>query len=324
MSSPSLADYHFELPPELIATHPLPQRDASRMLVLHRAAGTWEHRLFRELPEFLQPEDFTVLNNSRVVRARIPWGSGEVFLAEPRPDGTWLCLVRPGRKWPVGQEHAVGGTRARVVEVLPGGERVLAFDEPPDLSKYGTVPLPPYLGRAPEPEDEERYQTVFAEPEGSVAAPTAGLHFTPDLLECIPHGFLTLHVGLGTFAPIKAEDLGAHTLHEERFVLPEETARRINAARRVLAVGTTVTRVLESQPAGPLSATEGRTRLFIYPPYQFQHVDLLLTNFHLPGSSLLLLVSALAGREFILAAYAEAVRERYRFFSYGDCMLILP
>ena len=285
MASPSPADYHYDLPPELIATHPLPERDGSRMLVLRRSAGTWEHRTFRELPEFLEPGDLAVLNNSRVVRARLPCGSGEVFLAEPLADGSWLCLVRPGRKWPVGAERPVAGTRARVLEVRPGGERILAFDNPPDLTQYGTVPLPPYLGRAPEPEDEVRYQTVFAETEGSVAAPTAGLHFTADLLERLPHAFVTLHVGLGTFAPLKEDNLASQTLHEERYVLSEETARAVRAARRVLAVGTTVTRVLESQPAGPLQAAEGRTQLFIHPPYDFKQVDLLLTNFHLPESS---------------------------------------
>lgn len=324
MAAPSLADYHYELPPELIAKYPLAQRDGSRMLVVRRGAGTWEHRMFRELPDFLEPGDLAVLNNSRVVRARIPVGNGEVFLAEPRADGSWVCLVRPGRKWPLGSEHSVANTRAKVLEVLPGGERILSFDQAPDLEHYGTVPLPPYLGRAAEATDEDRYQTVYAEPEGSVAAPTAGLHFTPEMLERIPHAFLTLHVGLGTFAPVKCPDITAHTMHEERYILPPSTVDAIATARRVLAVGTTVTRVLESQPAGVLHPAEGKTSLFIYPPYSFKHVDLLLTNFHLPGSTLLMLVSALMGRELILAAYAEAVRQRYRFFSYGDCMLLLP
>jgi S-adenosylmethionine:tRNA ribosyltransferase-isomerase len=324
--STRVEDYLYDLPEELIASRPLPRRDDSRMMVLSRSARTWEHRTFRELPDFLQPGDLAVLNNSRVLRARLPGpeGKGEVLLAEPLGDHRWLCLVKPGRKWPIGAEHPVAGTTARVLEVLPGGERILQFGETPDLEKYGQVPLPPYLRREADEQDAERYQTVYADPGGSVAAPTAGLHFTPEILARLPHAFLTLHVGLGTFQPVKCEDVADHTMHEENYVLPPETCGAINQADRVLAVGTTVTRVLESQPDGPLRPVAGRTGIFLHPPYRFRHVDLLLTNFHLPGSTLIMLVSALAGREFTLAAYAEAVRQRYRFFSYGDCMLILP
>jgi S-adenosylmethionine:tRNA ribosyltransferase-isomerase len=322
-----LSDYHYELPEELIARYPLPERDASRMMVLHRAEQTITHAYFRDLPDFLESGDLAVLNNSRVIRARIrcgPGGRDEVLLAEPLGDLRWLCLVRPGRKWKMNSEHPVAGTLAKVVDILPSGERILEFSKSPDLEEYGSIPLPPYLRRAAEKEDETRYQTVFAKPEGSVAAPTAGLHFTPDVLGRVPHCFLTLHVGLGTFAPIKTDVISEHTMHEERYDLPMATSRSISKAKRVLAVGTTVTRVLESQPPGPLQPRSGRTSLMIRPPHQFQHVDLLLTNFHLPGSTLLLLVSALADRDFILSAYRIAVQERYRFFSYGDCMLILP
>lgn len=322
-----LSDYHYELPAELIADRPLPCRDGSRMLVLRRSTQEITHAHFRELPSFLEPGDLAVLNNSRVIRARIPCGpSGrdEVFLAEPLGDLRWLCLVRPGRRWKPGSIHPVAGTTAKVLEILPGGERILEFASPPDLEKHGTIPLPPYMHREATDEDEARYQTVYADPGGSVAAPTAGLHFTEEMLSRIPHTFLTLHVGLGTFAPIKTDRISDHIMHEERYDLPQEAVRRIGEAGRVLAVGTTVTRVLESQPPGCLTANSGRTDLMIRPPFHFKHVDMLLTNFHLPGSTLMLLVSALAGREFILSAYREAVREKYRFFSYGDCMLILP
>lgn len=324
-ASPLLDDFDYLLPPDLIARNPLPQRDQSRMLVLHCSAQKWEHRSFLDLPSYLQPGDLAVLNNSRVIRARIPTPDpGELFLAEPRPDGSWLCLVRPGKKWPHGVTRPIANTTATVLEVLPTGERLIRFSEPPDLERFGHVPLPPYLKRQPEPADTERYQTVFASAPGSVAAPTAGLHFTPEMLSRIPHAFVTLHVGLGTFAPLKDENLATGTLHQERYIIPPESARAINSATRILAVGTTVARVLESQPPGPLQPRQGRTSLFIRPPWDFQHLHMLLTNFHLPRSSLIMLVAALAGRSFTLAAYHEAVRKRYRFYSYGDCMLILP
>jgi len=322
-------DYTFELPEELIARQPADRRGASRMLVLHRATGRIEHARFADLPRFLSPEDLLVLNDSRVIRARLrPEGfGGELLLLEPLDAGCcrWVALVRPGKRWREGMEIAVAGQRARVEAVRPGGERVVMFAAPPDLERYGEIPLPPYLGRGEEPADRERYQTVYARADGSVAAPTAGLHFTPELLAELPHVFVTLHVGLGTFKPVEVEDLREHEMHEERFEIPPESAARINAAKRVVAIGTTSVRVLEScaSPEGVVRAGAGRTSIFIHPPYRFRRVGALLTNFHLPRSTLLMLVSAFAGRDAVLAAYREAVRERYRFYSYGDCMLLV-
>ena len=222
---------------------------------------------------------------------------------------------------------SAAGTTATVEEVLEDGTRLIRFGTPPDLDRFGEMPIPPYFHRRADELDRERYQTVFARDPGSVAAPTAGLHFTPEILSRIPHAFVTLHVGAGTFQPVKTEDLSAHRMHHETYTLPSETASRINATRaaggRIVAVGTTAARVLESQPPGELRPATGSTDIFIRPPRPFLHVDALLTNFHLPESTLLMLISALAGRERILEAYAEAVRERYRFFSYGDCMLIV-
>lgn len=320
-----VADYHFELPPELIADRPLPERDASRMLVLHRHTGEIEHRAFRDLPEFLQPGDLAVLNNSRVIKARLFSEDGriELLLIETVAEGKWKSLVKPGRKMRIGASVAVAGTTARVCDVLPDGARIIEFATEPDLERFGAMPIPPYFKRAADEEDAVRYQTVYAAPGGSVAAPTAGLHFTPEILARIPHAFLTLHVGIGTFQPVKAEHVKDHLMHEERYSISEETAQAINAASRILAVGTTSARVLESQPPGPIKPHSGATDIFIHPPKTLNRVDLLLTNFHLPQSTLLMLVCAFAGYEKTLAAYAEAVKERYRFFSYGDCMLIL-
>lgn len=320
-----VSDYNFDLPDELIASRPLPERDASRMMVIHRATGLVEHRHFRDLPEYLQPGDLAVLNNSKVIKARLFSDDEriEMLLLEPLGGLHWKCLVKPGRKMRVGDSCAVAGTTAIVREIFPDGERALEFATEPDLERFGAIPIPPYFKREADAEDAVRYQTVYAEAAGSVAAPTAGLHFTPEALARIPHAFLTLHVGVGTFMPVKADRIEDHRMHEERYSISEETARAINAATRVLAVGTTSARVLESQPAGPIKAHSGSTDIFLHPPIPIRRVDLLLTNFHLPKSTLLMLVSAFAGRERMLAAYAEAVRERYRFFSYGDCMLIL-
>jgi S-adenosylmethionine:tRNA ribosyltransferase-isomerase len=313
------------LPQELIAAHPAERRDASRMLVLHRGTGGIEHRMFRDFPGFIRPGDMVALNDSRVIKARLLSQNPavEVFLLENLGGNRWKCLVKPGRKLRVGVRIDIAGTVAEVAEVLPGGERIMEFGETPDLERHGHMPLPPYLGRGAEAADEERYQTVYAKNPGSVAAPTAGLHFTPEILAQIPHAFVTLHVGAGTFLPVKSETVAGHEMHEETYSISEETASRLNAATRIVAVGTTVARVLESQPAGELHAVSGRTSIFIHPPYDFRHAGALLTNFHLPESTLLMLVSAMAGRETILRAYAEAIRERYRFYSYGDCMLIL-
>jgi S-adenosylmethionine:tRNA ribosyltransferase-isomerase len=319
-----LSDYDFPLPEELIASRPLERRDASRMLVLDRATGEVTHRMFADFPSYLVPGDLVVLNNSRVIRARMFSEDHRVellFLEEVAPN-RWQCLVKPGRRMRVGATCRAGDATLTVVEVQPTGERIIDADRPIDFT-LGELPIPPYMHRPADAQDDTRYQTVFAGPEGSVAAPTAGLHFTPELLAQIPHAFLTLHVGIGTFQPVKVENLADHVMHEERYAIDEQAAAAINAANRLVAIGTTSCRVLESQPPGPIVPHTGRTRIFLRPPAQLQRIGALLTNFHLPKSTLLMLVSAFAGRETILAAYEEAIRERYRFFSYGDCMLIV-
>ena len=354
------ADFNFDLPTGLIAQHPAPQRDESRLLVLHRANGNVEPRHFRDLQGVFRAGDVLVLNNSRVIPARLrganarTGGKFEILLLEEKAANDWWVMLRHGKSARVGTQIVFQGNRpmtricATVVEVNDEGHRRLQFSGTPDISReldrLGEVPLPPYITRAnPDEmgEDKERYQTVYARTDGSVAAPTAGLHFTGKLLDeiraCgVTICFVTLHIGPGTFAPVKTETLAAHKMHEERFELGEETAHAVNEAkstgRRVFAVGTTTMRVLESIAAGnngKLNVYKGRTHIFIYPPFQFQIVDALLTNFHLPCSTLLMLVSAFAapgetrGRERVLSAYAEAIRKRYRFFSYGDAMLIL-
>lgn len=319
------SDYDFNLPEHLIAQRPLANRDDSRMLIVRRKEGTIEHGRFRDFEGFLQPKDLVVLNNSRVIPARTFSDDGkiEVFFLERLAPRTWLGFVKPGKKMRLGATCRIGGVRAVVIEVKETGERVLELDEEPDLQRIGHVPLPPYIKRDADGADEERYQNVFACQPGSVASATAGLHFTESLLAQIPHEFLTLHVGPGTFMPVKIERLSEHPMHEESYEISATAAERINAAKRVIAIGTTTTRVLESQPPGPLSARNGRTRIFIYPPYQFQHVDALLTNFHLPRSTLLMLVSAFGGYELIREAYRQAVENEYRFYSYGDCMLMI-
>jgi S-adenosylmethionine:tRNA ribosyltransferase-isomerase len=319
-----VSDYHYDLPPELIASRPTERRDDSRMLVLHRSTGTIEHRMFREFPSFLQQGDLVALNNSRVIKARLltdPPGV-EIFLLENLGENRWQCLAKPGKKLQPGVRISIAGTVAEVIDVLPGGERIFAFDKNPDIEKHGHMPLPPYFKRGADSADDERYQTVYATQSGSVAAPTAGLHFTPEILKAIPHAFLTLHVGAGTFLPVKTDRIEDHQMHEESYAISATTASALNAAKRIVAVGTTAARVLESQPPGPIQPCSGRTGIFIHPPYTFRHTGALLTNFHLPESTLLMLVSALAGRELVLHAYHEAIKERYRFYSYGDCMFI--
>ncbi len=367
------ADFDYPLPPELIAQAPVAQRDHSRLLVLHREGGRLEHRRFGSLLDYLQAGDVLVLNNSRVIPARLrgtntgTGGQFEILLLEENAVNDWWVMLRPGRRARVGTRIRFrdirgrpSGVEAVVLEKNDEGHRRLQFSGAADiagcLDDLGEVPLPPYIVRADTSlleQDRERYQTVFARAAGSVAAPTAGLHFTEALLagasaRGVEVCFLTLHVGLGTFAPVKAATLAAHVMHEERYEVSAETARAVNqaksAGRRVVAAGTTTLRVLETlaaraargspiagSPAAPavIAAGAGKTRLFIYPPYHFKVADALLTNFHLPCSTLLMLVSAFAapngtrGRELILSAYAEAIRERYRFFSYGDAMLIL-
>ena len=324
-----LSDYQYDLPPELIADRPAPRRQDSRMLVLHRGTGRIEHRGFADLPEYITPQDLLVLNDSKVIPARLHDTTGkiEMLLLEQRGPLHWTAMVRPGKKMREGASVEVAGTTATVSEVLDDGTRLLEFSAAPDLDHHGEMPIPPYFHRPADEQDKERYQTVYARDPGSVAAPTAGLHFTKEILASLPHAFVTLHVGAGTFHPVKTDDVSEHRMHSECYSLSEETASRINAAKasggKLITVGTTTTRVLESQSPGPLSAASGSTDIFIRPPHRFRHIDALQTNFHLPGSTLLMLVSALAGRELILEAYNEAVREKYRFFSYGDCMLIL-
>ena len=325
--SSRLSDYDYELPPELIAQRPLPRREDSRMMVLHRADQRIEHRLFAELPSFLCPGDLLVLNNTRVLRARrfSDDGAIEFLFVERLGARQWRSLVKPGRKMRVGASTQLGGTMVTVEEICDDGTRVLTADAEIALDESGVIPLPPYVRRSADEEDQERYQTVFATAPGAVAAPTAGLHFTAEMLQALPHVFVTLHVGEGTFAPVKSDKIGEHRMHAERFSISPTAADMINRAQRVVAVGTTTVRVLESaiRKEGKLIAQEGSTDIFIRPPQQVRHVDVMLTNFHLPRSTLLMLVSAFAGREFVLRAYAEAIGARYRFYSYGDCMLIL-
>ena len=320
-----VSDYFYELPEELIARCPSPERDGARMMVVDRSTGGISHRMFRDFPSFLRKGDHVVLNNSRVIKARLlaPESHIEIFLLEQLGSRRWACLTKPGRKTRVGEIVPIAGTEARVLEVLPDGERIIEFSCEPDLEKSGHLPIPPYFKRDPDARDEERYQTVYASVAGSVAAPTAGLHFTPEILAHIPHSFLTLHVGAGTFRPVKTQRIEDHVMHEERYEISEATARALNNARRIVTVGTTAARVLESRREEKLTHCSGRTAIFIHPPYAFHRVGALLTNFHLPGSTLLMLVSAFGGMELVRRAYAEAVQERYRFFSYGDCMLLL-
>jgi S-adenosylmethionine:tRNA ribosyltransferase-isomerase len=324
--SARLSDYDFELPRELIASRPLPDRAASRMMVVDRSAGTVTHRMFRDLLEFIRPGDLLVLNNSRVIPARLLTEDGriELLLFEQLGPARWKAFARPGKRTRAGDSFAIAGTMAHIESVDENdGTRVVRFKDAPDLEKLGHMPIPPYLGREDDAEDRIRYQTVYATVAGSVAAPTAGLHFTPEILAKLPHAFVTLHVGPGTFLPVRGDNLDEHRMHGENYDLGDDAAATINAAQRVIAVGTTSMRVLESLPAGPVAPGAGRTEIFIRPGFEFRHAHALLTNFHLPKSTLFVLVCALAGHELIQRAYAEAVREKYRFFSYGDCMLIL-
>lgn len=318
------SDYDFTLPDDRIARHPAERRDQSRMMVLHRDTQTIEHRMFADFPAYIRPADLVVLNDTRVIPARAFSDDGkiELLFLEPAGDNAWMCMVKPGRKMRIDATLTLGGVRGRVTALCPEGERIITFDSPIDLDRVGELPLPPYFERKPEAGDDERYQTIYARNRGAIAAPTAGLHFTPEILAKIPHAFLTLHVGAGTFRPVQVEDITQHRMHSERYHLSAETAAAANAAARIIAIGTTTARVLESI-GRPLTPREGRTDIFIHPPYQPKAVDALLTNFHLPKSTLLMLVSAFAGREFIHRAYAEAIASGYRFYSYGDCMLIV-
>lgn len=338
------SDFYFDLPPKLIAQTPLERRDSSRLLLLNKETGETRHRHFYELPQFLRPGDCLVLNDSRVLPARLlghrdpSGGAAEVLLLVDRGEKRWECLVRPGRKLKRGQKVVFGDgslLTATVLAELPGGNRMVEFHYEgiflEILEQLGKMPLPPYIKE--ELQDPERYQTVYSREVGSAAAPTAGLHFTKDLLRQIKDMgvkvcYVTLHVGLGTFRPVKEDDPTEHEMHSEYCMISPETARSVNetkrAGGRVICVGTTSCRTIESWAAedGTLQERAGWTNIYIYPGYRFKVLDCLVTNFHLPESTLIMLVSALAGRENVLAAYAEAVKERYRFFSFGDAMFI--
>jgi S-adenosylmethionine:tRNA ribosyltransferase-isomerase len=356
-----VSDFDYDLPDELIAQQPSEERGADRMLILDRNSGAFRDSEFSALPSLLRPGDLLVLNDSRVIPARLyarrtirrekekPTGSIEVMLTKPAGENRWRALVRPGRKVAIGEilvfpnSTGVIELRAEVLERGPFGERLLEFEPLSDasgdfyaaLDRIGHIPLPPYIHRDDAAADRDRYQTVYARHRGSVAAPTAGLHFTPQMLDTlsvagVEIARITLHVGLGTFAPLRVERLSEVYLHRERYMLSAETADALNRAasekRRIVAVGTTVVRTLEhcarEANGAPLIPHSGSTEIFISPGFQFRLVSALLTNFHLPQSSLLMLVSAFAGRENVLAAYRHAVCERYAFFSYGDCMFL--
>jgi S-adenosylmethionine:tRNA ribosyltransferase-isomerase len=338
------SDFNYELPPELIAQTPLERRDGSRLLVMDRETGKTTHRHFYELPELLRAGDCLVLNDSRVLPARLlghrepTKGAVEVLLLQDKGDGVWECLTKPGRKTQPGTELSFGDGQltATVVGALDGGNKLVQFHYEgiflEVLERLGNMPLPPYIKERLE--DGERYQTVYSKNTGSAAAPTAGLHFTPELLDKIramgvKTAFVTLHVGLGTFRPVKADEITDHHMHSEFCIINQESADLINETRknggRVICVGTTSCRTLESLAAddGTLTASSKWTDIFIYPGYKFKAMDGLITNFHLPESTLIMLVSAFAGRDHVLAAYEEAVKEKYRFFSFGDAMAIL-
>jgi S-adenosylmethionine:tRNA ribosyltransferase-isomerase len=321
------ADFDYLLPPELIASEPLAHRADSRMMVVNRATGLIQHRMFRELPSFVQQGDLFVFNNTRVDRARFysEDGKREILRTECITPLRWRCMVRPGKKFRVGEVVQMCGSTGRVLEFLESGERIIEWETEINEEVHGHLPLPHYMKRDDGEMDRERYQTVFAAERGSIAAPTAGLHFTPELVAQLPHTFVTLQVGAGTFLPVKAEVVEEHRMHSERYRITAEAAAAVTAAQRVIAVGTTACRTLESvaQVHGSVQAAQGETNIFIYPGYEFKILGGLLTNFHLPKSSLIMLVSAFAGRELIMEAYAQAVAERYRFYSYGDCMLVL-
>ena len=338
------SDFDYVLPPELIAQAPLPDRAASRLLVIERAGNRIRHLAFPDILTLLTPRDVLVLNESRVIPARLrgkreAGQPAELLLVRERPDGTWLALAHPGGKLKPGRRVVLGDDCVvEICDVLGGGLRrvrfVGALDARATLAKYGEVPLPPYIRRAPVAADRERYQTVYAAHEGSIAAPTAGLHFTSELLARLEAAgtavvALDLHVGPGTFKPVETDDLRGHTMHPEPYTVSEAAARTINARRaaggNVWAVGTTVVRALETaaDPRGSVAPGTGETALFIHPPYAFHTVDRLLTNFHLPRSTLLMLVCAFAGRDLVMRAYREAVEQRYRFYSYGDAMAVV-
>ena len=337
------SDFKYNLPQELIAQVPLDDRSSSKLLVMDKHSGEIQHRIFRDITEFLNPGDCLVLNNTRVLPARLigekekTGGKIEFLLLSRKNEKEWEIIVKPGKKAKPGSRFEFGGgkLRAEVLDTVNDGNRIVRFEYDGlfenVLDELGEMPLPPYI--TAKLEDRERYQTVYSKHNGSAAAPTAGLHFTPELLEAIRAkgveiAYVTLNVGLGTFRPVKCENVLEHKMHSESFEITEETAKIINEAKakgkKLTAVGTTTVRTLETafQQFGEIKACKSASELFIYPPYEFKVVDSLITNFHLPKSTLLMLVSALAGKDFIFEAYDEAIKNEYRFFSYGDCMFI--
>jgi len=334
-----LSDYDYNLPKELIAKYPVEPRDSCRLMVLDRKKRTIEHKIFRDIVDYLKKGDVLILNDTKVIPARLigrkdTGATIEVLLLQPINENIWEALGKNLKRWKVGQKIKVADDF--YIELLEKGEegkikvKLIGNDIKKLIEKYGNIPLPPYMERNPEEKDKELYQTIFAKKEGAVASPTAGLHFTDELLKKLQDKgviikYITLHVGIGTFRPIKTENIKEHKIHEEYYFIPEDTKLEIEKAkeenRRVIAVGTTAVRTLETFARNNL--TEGYSNLYIYPPFEFKIVDALITNFHLPKSTLLLLVSAFADRDFILKAYNIAVKEKYRFFSYGDAMLIV-
>jgi S-adenosylmethionine:tRNA ribosyltransferase-isomerase len=344
VSGEKTSDYDFDLPKELVAQEPLSDRSASRMMVLHRDRAQIEHRRFSEIVDLIPADDLLVLNTTRVFRARLlgqraSGAPAEILLLRPTGAGTWEAMVSPGGKLRPGRTVVVGPElTVEVLEVTERRTRIVrlhtALAQEDAIERFGHVPLPPYIMRADTGDDASRYQTVYARENGSVAAPTAGLHFTREILDGLERrgvrrASVVLHVGAGTFKPVDVDDPAQHVMHEEPYEVPPATADAVHAARRtghkVWAVGTTTVRTLESaaEPGGTVRATSGDTRIFIRPPYRFRAVDRLLTNFHLPKSTLVMLVAAFAGYDLTMRAYREAIRERYRFFSYGDAMLIV-
>ena len=339
----NVSDFYYDLPEELIAQTPIEKRDESRLMVLNRDKQTIEHKTFKDIIDYLEPGDCLVRNNTKVIPARLygkkATGAKTEFLLLNRIEGDiWECIVRPGHKLKPGTEVEFGEgiLKGTVLDIMPGGTRKVEFKYEgifnEILDQIGLMPLPPYIHESLK--DKDRYQTVYAKYDGSAAAPTAGLHFTPELFEKIKAkgievANVTLHVGIGTFRPVKVENVEEHHMHSEHFYIKQEDVDKINTAKkngkRVIAVGTTSCRVLETiaDENGMVKATEGDTQIFIYPGYKYKCLDGLVTNFHLPESTLIMLVSALAGRDYIMKAYNEAVKERYRFFSFGDAMLIL-
>ncbi len=338
------SDFYFDLPQELIAQDPLEDRSASRLLVLDRQSGSTQHRIFREITDYLESGDCLVVNNTKVIPARLfgvkegTEAKIEILLLKRKEKDIWETLVKPGKKARPGTKISFGGglLKGEVLEIVEEGNRLIQFTYEgifeEILDRLGQIPLPPYITH--QLQDKNRYQTVYARHDGSAAAPTAGLHFTPELLQAIKKkgvhvAHVTLHVGLGTFRPVKVEDVHDHHMHSEFYIVEEEQARMINETKakggKIISVGTTSCRTLESatDENGILHAGSGWTDIFIYPGYRFKMIDRLITNFHLPESTLLMLVSALAGKEHIMNAYEEAVKEKYRFFSFGDAMLIL-